>query len=173
MVPTQAVVEEAKPQNTLGGKFLTFFLADEEYGIQILKVQEIIGMMNLTTVPRTPSFIRGVMNLRGKVITVVDLRLKFGMPPIEQTESTCIVVVQAQGVEMGLVVDQVSEVLNIASSDIDDAPSFGTDVETDYLLGVAKCEGRVKLLLDIDKVLSARYIADLPTLPADYHQQTP
>jgi purine-binding chemotaxis protein CheW len=172
-VPTQAVEEEANPQNTLGGKFLTFFLADEEYGIQILKVQEIIGMMNLTTVPRTPSFIRGVMNLRGKVITVVDLRLKFGMPAIEQIESTCIVVVQAQGVEMGLVVDQVSEVMNIASSDIDDAPSFGTDVETDYLLGVAKCEGRVKFLLDIDKVLSARHIADLPTLSAEYHQQTP
>ena len=163
----QSTVLETTSHDTSGGKFLTFFLGNEEYGIAILKVQEIIGMMNITTVPRTPSFIRGVINLRGKVIPIIDLRLKFAMPSVDQTEETCIIVVQAQGVEMGLVVDRVSEVLDIASADIDEAPSFGTDVETDYLLGIAKSEGRVKLLLDIDRVLSTPEVAVLPTLTAE------
>lgn len=136
-----------------GGKFLTFFLRGEEYGLEILKVQEIIGMMGVTPVPRTPEFICGVINLRGKVIPIVDLRLKFGMESVEHTEETCIIVVQAQGLQIGIVVDKVSEVLDIASDDIEDAPSFGTDVNTDYILGIGKSEGRVKLLLDIDRVL--------------------
>lgn len=160
-------VKEARTKENLGGKYLTLFLANEEYGIEILKVQEIIGMMSVTTVPRTPAFIRGVINLRGKVIPIIDLRLKFGMEAIAQTEETCIIVVQAQGLEMGLVVDRVSEVLNISAQDIDDAPSFGGDVDTDYLLGIAKSEGRVKLLLDIDRVLSTGDIAALPTIHPD------
>ncbi len=160
---TDVAVAEAATPRTIGGKFLTFFLAEEEYGIEILKVQEIIGIMNITTVPRTPSFIRGVINLRGKVIPIVDLRQKFDMASIEQTDETCIIVVQAQGMEMGLVVDRVSEVMNIASEDIDDAPSFGSEVDTSYLLGVAKAEGQVKLLLDIDKVLSGHELLSLST----------
>ncbi len=139
-----------------GGKFLTFFLAGEEYGIEILKVHEIMGMMDITAVPRTPEFVRGVINLRGKVIPIVDLRLKFGMEAIEQTDETCIIVVQAGGAEIGVVVDRVSEVLDIAGEDIDEAPSFGANVNTDYILGIGKSEGRVKLLLDIDKVLSSQ-----------------
>jgi purine-binding chemotaxis protein CheW len=154
--------------HSLGGKYLTFFLAGEEYGLEILKVQEIIGMMSVTPVPRTPVFIRGVINLRGKVIPVVDLRQKFGMAAIEQTEETCIIVVRAQGVEMGLVVDKVSEVLNIATQDIDDVPSFGAEVTMDYLLGIAKTEGRVRLLLDIDKVLSTQEVVTLPTTMAEH-----
>jgi purine-binding chemotaxis protein CheW len=150
----------------LGGKFLTFFLDEEEYGIEILKVHEIIGMMSITVVPRTPTFIRGVINLRGKVIPIIDLRLKFGMEAIEQTEETCIIVVQAQSVELGIVVDRVSEVLDIASDDIDEPPSFGADVPTDYLLGIAKTEGRVKLLLNIDRVLTTNEVVALPTLAA-------
>ncbi len=137
-----------------GGKFLTFFLRGEEYGLEILKVQEIIGMMGVTPVPRTPEFICGVINLRGKVIPIVDLRLKFGMESVEHTEETCIIVVQAQGLQIGIVVDKVSEVLDIAAEDIEEPPSFGTDVNTDYILGIGKSEGRVKLLLDIDRVLS-------------------
>ena len=137
-----------------GGKFLTFFLEKEEYGLEILKVREIIGMMTITPVPRTPEFIRGVINLRGKVIPIVDLRSKFNMEQIEQTDETCIIVVQAAGIQMGIVVDKVSEVLDIVSEDIEDAPSFGTEVNTDYILGIGKSQGRVKLLLDIDKVLS-------------------
>ena len=141
--------------HVVNGKFVTFVLAGEEYGIEIRKVQEILGMMRITPAPRTPAYIRGVVNLRGKVIPVADLRVKFGMATIEQTEETCVIVVQVQGIQMGLVVDQVSEVRNIAATDVDEPPSFGTEVETDFLLGIAKSEGQVKLLLDIDKVLSA------------------
>jgi purine-binding chemotaxis protein CheW len=144
--------------NGQNGKFLTFFLAGEEYGIEILKVQEIIGMMLITPVPRTPHFIRGVINLRGKVITVVDLRLKFGMESKEQTEETCIIVVQTQGLQIGCVVDKVSEVLDINAEEIEDPPSFGVDVNTEYILGIGKSQGKVKLLLDIDKVLSNREV---------------
>ena len=153
--------EESQDTDTTGGKFLTFFLDDEEYGLEILKVREIIGMMGITPVPRTPTFIRGVINLRGKVIPVVDLRLKFGMEAIEQTSETCIIVVQAEGMEMGSVVDKVSEVLDIAGEDIEDAPSFGEDLKTDYILGIGKSEDKVKLLLDIDKVLSSQDVATI------------
>jgi purine-binding chemotaxis protein CheW len=145
-------------------KFLTFFLANEEYGLEILKVQEIIGLLPITRVPRTPVFIRGVINLRGKVISVVDLRLKFGMPEKEATSETCIIVVQAAGMEMGIIVDKVSEVLAIATGEIEDAPSFGTTVTTDYILGIGKAQGKVKLLLDIDKVLSKQEAAEMRSL---------
>ena len=163
--PTQANGQRGAPNHggktDSGGKFLTFFLGGEEYGIEILKVHEIIGMMGITRVPRTPTFVRGVINLRGKVISVVDLRLKFAMEAKEQTEETCIIVVQVQGVELGIQVDKVSEVLDIAGKDIDAAPSFGTDVNTDYILGIGKSQGRIKLLLDIDKVLSTQDVVDL------------
>ena len=157
-MPTHAAVAETATHRQVGGKFLTFFLAGEEYGLEILKVQEIIGMMSITMVPRMPSFIRGVINLRGKVIPIVDVRLKFGMEVAAQTEETCVIVVRAQGVEMGLVVDRVSEVLNIAAEDIDSALSFGAGVDTNFLLGIAKAESRVRLLLDIDKVLSTHEV---------------
>lgn len=141
-------------RNKVGGKFLTFFLAEEAYGLEILKVHEIIGLMPITRVPRTPDFIRGVINLRGKVIPVFDLRLKFGMPTIAQTDETCIIVVEVGAVEMGIVVDKVSEVLNIGSNEIDDAPSFGVSVNTDFILGIGKSNNKVIILLDISKVLT-------------------
>ena len=150
-----------------GGKFLTFFLAGEEYGIEILKVHEIIGMMPITRVPRTPEFIRGVINLRGKVIPIVDLRLKFGMESVEQTSETCIIVVHVEGIEMGIVVDRVSEVLNIASGEIEDAPSFGRDVNTDYILGIGKTQSKVKILLDIDRVLSTQEVVQIHSAADD------
>jgi purine-binding chemotaxis protein CheW len=137
-----------------GGKFLTFYLAGEEYGIEILKVHEIIGLMPITRVPRTPEFMRGVINLRGKVIPIVDLRMKFLMPSAEATSETCIIVVHVRGIEMGIIVDQVSEVVDIVSSDIEPTPSFGVEVNTDYILGIGKSQGKVKILLDIDRVLS-------------------
>jgi purine-binding chemotaxis protein CheW len=137
-----------------GGKFVTFFLAGEEYGLEILKVQEIIGMMDITPVPRAPEYLRGVINLRGKVIPVVDLRLRFGMTRAERTSETCIIVVEAHNVQTGIVVDQVSEVLSISEDNIEDTPAFDADVETDFILGIGKSEDRVKLLLDIDRVLS-------------------
>ena len=145
----------------LGGKFLTFFLAGEEYGLEILKVQEIIGLLPITHVPRTPPFVRGVINLRGKIIPVIELRLKFGMEAGEPTPETCIVVVHASHLEVGLIVDRVSEVLNVAAGQIDAAPVLGPDVTTDFLLGIGKSDGKVKLLLDIDRVLSTGDIIDV------------
>jgi purine-binding chemotaxis protein CheW len=139
------------------GKYLTFTMAEEEYGIGILKVKEIIGMMPTTTVPQTPAFVKGVINLRGKVIPVIDLRLRFEMDAIDYTERTCIVVVEIESptgtVMIGIVVDAVSEVLNIKGEDIEETPTFGTKLNTDYILGMAKMEGGVKILLDIDRVL--------------------
>ncbi len=157
----QGPSNEGLDRENRGGKFLSFFLAAEGYGIEIRKLQEIIGIMSITRVPRTPEYIRGVINLRGKVIPVVDLRLKFGMESKEQTEETCIIVVRAQGIEIGIIVDRVSEVLNIVSEDIEDAPSFGADVNTDYLLGIGKSDGKVKLLLDIEKVLSSQDVVEI------------
>ena len=149
------------------GKYLTFILADEEYGIGILKVKEIIGMMPVTSVPQTPQYVKGVINLRGRVIPVIDLRLRFGLESAEYTERTCIIVVEIQGaaghVVIGIVVDSVSEVLNIKGEDIEDAPTFGTKLNTDYILGMAKIDGGVKILLDIDRVLNEEEINALET----------
>jgi purine-binding chemotaxis protein CheW len=136
------------------GKYLTFSLAGEEYGLEILKVREIIGMMGITAVPRTPPFIKGVINLRGKVIPVVDLRLKFGLAEGERTDETCTIVVDVGSVEMGIIVDKVSEVLDIAGDDIEDTPSFGTSVDTEFILGMGKAKGKVTILLDINLALS-------------------
>jgi purine-binding chemotaxis protein CheW len=147
------------------GKYLTFTLDEEEYGIGILKIKEIIGMMPITPVPQTPEHVKGVINLRGKVIPVVDLRLKFGMETIDYTERTCIIVVEIEGeagtVMIGTVVDSVSEVLNIKAEEMEETPTFGTNVNTDYILGMAKMEGGVKILLDIDKVLSSQELENI------------
>jgi purine-binding chemotaxis protein CheW len=146
-----------------GRKFLTFLMANEKYGLEILKVREIIGMMDVTPVPTTPAFVRGVINLRGKVIPVVDLRLKFGMEAKEDTPRTCIIVVQlaraAQEMIMGIIVDEVSEVLDISQDQIEPPPSFGADIRTDFILGMGKVNQRVVTMLDIDRVLTEREIA--------------
>ena len=155
----QAIDQAVKAMTDKEGKYLTFTLAEEEYGIGILKIKEIIGMLPITSVPQTPEFVKGVINLRGKVIPVMDLRLRFGMPCIEYSERTCIIVVEIDGqagtILVGIVVDAVSEVLNIKGDDIEKTPTFGTKVNTDYILGMAKMEGGVKILLDIDQVLSS------------------
>ena len=147
------------------GKYLTFSLEHEEYGISILKVREIIGMMTVTPVPQTPEYVKGVINLRGKVIPVADLRLKFGIAPMEYTERTCIIVVEiaseGRKISMGIVVDSVSEVMNIKSADIEDTPNFGTSLNTAYILGMAKSGQGVKILLDIDKVMSSEDMANM------------
>lgn len=158
MEQTAAKEQVMKAVANREGKYLTFTLAEEEYGIGILKVKEIIGIMAITTVPRTPDYMKGVINLRGKVIPVVDLRLKFGMEAMDYTERTCIIVVdiggEGQKIQMGIVVDSVSEVMNIKGGDIEDTPDFGSRLNTEYILGMAKTGGRVKILLDIDRVLS-------------------
>ncbi len=144
-----------------GGKFLTFFLAEEEYGIEILKVVEIIGSMSITKIPRMPEFIKGVINLRGKVIPVMDLRSKFDMPKLENNEESVIILVQARGDKMGIVVDKVSEVLDIDDQDIQDKPNFGSEVSTDYILSMGKSKDRVMLLLDIEKVICSEALDEI------------
>lgn len=154
--------------NTKIGKYLTFSLEKEEYGIGILKVKEIIGMMPITSVPRTPKFVKGVINLRGKVIPIVDLRAKFGMAGIPYTERTCIIVVEIDSSDatilIGIVVDAVSEVLNIHGDEIEDTPAFGTHLDTEYIMGMAKIDGGVKILLNIDRVLSSEQIQDFQNI---------
>lgn len=150
------------------GKYLVFQLGREEFGIRVLKVREIMGIQDITAVPQTPAHVKGVINLRGKVIPVVDLRLKFGLPEIEYTQRTCIIVVQVQrdasSMLMGIVVDGVAEVLNLAAGDIENTPDFGQGVATPYLLGMAKIKGKVKILLEIDQVLSSQELHGLNAL---------
>lgn len=146
-------------QAHLSGKYLTFRLHGESYGISVLKVREIIKLVPITRVPQMPSHIKGVINLRGKIIPVVDLRLKFDLDASEDKEQTCIVVVQVilasrASLLMGLIVDAVEEVANIAAADIEETPDFGTTVDTAYILGMAKIKGAVKTLLDIDRVVA-------------------
>lgn len=140
------------------GKYLTFQLGGEIYGLEILKVQEIIGMMPVTRVPRVPAYMRGVINLRGRVIPVIELRLKFGLEPTEDTPRTCIVVVQVdhggQAVTMSLIVDEVREVVDVAAQQMEPPPSFGTQLDTSFIMGMGKIAERVVMLLDADKVLS-------------------
>jgi purine-binding chemotaxis protein CheW len=149
-----------------GGKYLVFHLGREEFGIRVLKVREIMGIQDITAVPQTPAHVKGVINLRGKVIPVVDLRLKFGLPQQEYTARTCIIVVQVRGeagqpMLMGIVVDGVAEVLNLAAADIEDTPDFGDGTDTPYLLGMAKVKGKVKILLEIEQVLGGADLAAL------------
>ncbi|MGA3281535.1 MAG: chemotaxis protein CheW [Smithella sp.] len=137
------------------GKYLTFFLASEEYGVEILKVQEIIGRMPITPVPLTSKYIRGVINLRGKIHPIMDLKVKFGMDQTQITDETGIIVIKTSTLMMGILVDKVSEVVTVASGDIEDTPSFGADVNPEYILGIGKTGGRIRLLLDIEKVITA------------------
>lgn len=220
----ETMVQTVKAMAEREGKYLTFSMANEEYGIGILKVREIIGMMSIRPLPNTPKYVKGVINLRDKVLPVTDLRLRFGMESIDYTERTCIIVIEAQSVgidgcwvakkcgkkecpgyenpdhrcwmisgtfcrneiqgsfrekiqacrecdfykamqeqkavfEAGIVVDSVSEVLNIKGEDIEDTPTFGTKLNIEYILGMAKMEGGVKILLDIDRVMSSDQIA--------------
>lgn len=154
-------------QDGRAGKYLTFHLDQEEFGIKVLQVREIMGLQDITAVPQTPHYIKGVINLRGKVIPVLCLRSKFGLAEAEYTARTCIIVVQIRGesgtMMVGVIVDAVSEVLNVAQSDIEDTPDFGGGVPTPYLLGMAKIKDRVKILLDIDQVVSHELLS-LPDL---------
>ena len=151
---------------SLAGKYLTFKLQDESYGIEVLKVREIIRHIAITPVPRMPHYIRGVINLRGKIIPVMDLRHRFEFPNVVNTDHTCIVVVfvrlpDGKSTNMGMVVDGVEEVLTINATDIEQTPDFGGQVAVDYILGMAKIKGAVKVLLDIDRVVGATAIAAL------------
>ena len=153
------IEEKAAETKQLAGKYLTFSIEGESYGIDVLKIREIIRLIDITVVSQMPTYVRGVINLRGKIIPVMDLRLRFGFGVAEKTEQTCIVVVLVKlgggkSTQMGLVVDAVEEVVNIAAGDIEETPDFGAEISTDCLLGMAKIKGAVKALLDIDRVLA-------------------
>jgi purine-binding chemotaxis protein CheW len=141
-------------KRSLGGKYLTFKLDNEEYGVEILKVREIMGLLDITKVPQTPDFVEGVINLRGKVIPVVDLRAKFGLPRTEYNDQTCIIVVDV-GTMTGIIVDTVSEVNDIPEDSIEPPPQLDGTVDTGFILGMGKVKDEVKILLDIAKVLNS------------------
>ena len=162
----EQTVAKTKDSRQKAGKYLTFALADEEFGLEILKVREIIGLMDITAVPLTPPFVKGIINLRGRVIPVMDLRSKFGMPSCERTAATCIIVVYVGQVEIGIIVDQVSEVMDIEAGDIEETPSFGAAVDTRFILGIGKTGGKVTILLDIDKTLTDQDVKALSVAAA-------
>ena len=157
-------------QNDFGSggpqKFLTFSLANEEYGISIMKIKEIIGMMPVTVLPQTPEYVKGVINLRGKVIPIIDLRCKFNLELVEPTERTCIIVIEAEDDEqmqtlVGLIIDGVSEVVTLKGDEVEPAPNMQTNLQEQLILGLAKCENGVKILLDIDKVINHDELAGI------------
>jgi len=163
---TQTEIEELNRATAdKEGKYLTFALANEEYGLENLNVREIIGYVDVTGVPQTPAHVKGVINLRGQVIPVFDLRTKFGMEAAEVTEQTCIIVVEisqaGRKLNTGIVVDRVQEVLDIAGEDIEEAPRFDASVDTDFILGMGKIGESVKILLDIDCVLGGNDLSGL------------
>jgi purine-binding chemotaxis protein CheW len=162
---------DTKGVTRLNGKYLTFNLQVESYGIDVLKVREIIRLTTITAVPQMPRHIRGVINLRGKIIPVMDLRVRFDFASATNTEQTCIIVVQVKlpdgkVTQMGLVVDGVEEVINIAENDIEETPNFGGQICTDYIIGIAKVKGQVKTLLDIDGIVGADTLKSLRALVA-------
>ena len=161
--------QESQALHDLEGKYLTFTLANEDYGLEILKVREIIGMLDITAIPQAPTFFKGVIDLRGRVIPVVDLRLKFGLPSMEYGERTCVIVVEVKtemgSVQMGVVVDTVSEVVNVNGADIE-PPLPSVCLDTRYILGLAKARGTIKILLDIDRVMGTKELAVIEELGA-------
>jgi purine-binding chemotaxis protein CheW len=163
---TQQLEPSVTGTRQLAGKYLTFTLHQESYGVDVLKVREIIRLITITAVPQMPDYVRGVINLRGKIIPVMDLRLKFGFAQVASTEQTCIIVVQVKlpdgkNTQMGLIVDGVEEVTNTAAADIEETPDFGAQICTDYILGMAKIKDAVKTLLDIDGVVGAETLKRL------------
>lgn len=168
MLDTEILRTEGPSDNTSGevsGKFLTFFLDEEEYGLEILAVREIIGLLPTTPIPHAPSHLRGIINRRGEVIPVMDLRSRFRMHPVPDTDESCIIVVQTQGATLGIVVDRVSEVRDIPAEAIVHAPALSGVVRTDYLTGVGKLADRVTLLLDIGEVFPLSDLQDLAGWP--------
>lgn len=158
---TTALAPEAA--SSKAGKYLTFTLGHESYGIAVLKVREIIRLTDITPVPQMPAYVKGVLNLRGKVIPIVDLRLKFRLASPQDTERTCIIVVQVAlragaSALMGVIVDGVEEVAHITAADVEPTPDFGATLDTAYILGMAKLKGAVKSLLDIDRLLQAESV---------------
>lgn len=167
----QNISNPRKDRASSASKYMSFKLAQEEYGIEILKVRELIGLLEITRVPRTKPYIRGLINLRGKVIPVVDLRAKFGMPPTDPTSQTVIIVVQigagSANLTMGVLVDEVLEVRAIAESDIEPPPTLPQDIDTSFILGVGKTDKNIVFLLDIDRVLTVDERSEVLASPTE------
>ncbi len=145
-------------------KFLTYFLGDEEYGVDISQVREIIAMMKITPVPRTPKYVAGVINLRGSIIPVIDTRLRFDMPPLEYTEQTAIIIIEINKVSIGFVVDKVEEVLTIDEASISEPPKFGTNINTDFIKNIARVSDMVIMILDLEKLFEAEELSMLDAM---------
>ncbi len=160
-------IAEKKETSAVEGKFLTFVLGEEIYGIEILKAREIIGLMDITTVPQTPDYMKGVINLRGKVIPVIDLRMKFSMPEEEHTQETCVIVVEVNSTSIGIIVDSVSEVSDINGGEIEDAPKFGQGIDTSFIMGLGKVKEKIIIMLDIDAVLASDELEMVKELAKD------
>jgi purine-binding chemotaxis protein CheW len=158
-------------------QYLTFLLAGEEYAISILKVKEIIEYDTITVVPKTPKWIRGVINLRGSVVPVVDLAVKFGLQERPVTRTSCVVIIEGQldnqNTTMGIVADSVNQVIDLATQDIREVPEFGTRVQVNYLLGMAQLGKKFALLLDVDKVLSTDELLNLNEVSANLRSTDP
>lgn len=167
MTENTAYQQQEARSEVLSGKYLTFCLANEIYGLPILKVQEIISLMKITRVPRAPQFVKGVINLRGRVIPVISMRLKFGLRETEDTERTCIIVLQIEREEgkitLGIIVDEVSEVLDLSAEQISDTPAMGASVDTEFITGMGKVEKHVIMLLDLDKAFSDEELKAMKT----------
>jgi len=178
---TQTLIPNSPAGQGLAGKYLTFKLQDESYGMDVMKVREIIRGTAITAMPQVPKFVRGVINLRGKIIPVMDLRLRFGFPEVDDLGHTCTIVVQVKlpagkVTQMGLVVDGVEEVIHLAATDIEETPEFGGQICTDYLIGIAKVKGQIKTLLDIDEIVGADTLKGLRNgslSPEDHSNQMP
>ncbi|MGE4398584.1 MAG: chemotaxis protein CheW [Campylobacterales bacterium] len=145
-------------------KFLTYFLGEEEYGVDISQVREIIAMMKITPVPRTPKYVAGVINLRGSIIPVIDTRLRFEMPPLEYTEQTAIIIIEINKVSIGFVVDKVEEVLTIDEANISEPPKFGTNINTDFIKNIARMGEMVIMILDLEKLFEAEELSMLDAM---------
>jgi purine-binding chemotaxis protein CheW len=141
-------------EDTQKGKFLTFSLGKEDYGIEITYVTEIIGIQSITQVPELPDYVKGIINLRGKIIPVIDVRLRFRKPAAEYNDRTCIIVVDIKDVSVGLIVDTVAEVMSIADTDIVPPPDGRTGFHNRYIKGIGKVNNEVKLILECKKLLS-------------------
>ena len=171
----EATLESRTSLRNLAGKYLTFTLHQESYGIEVLKIREIIRLTDITAVPQMPNYMRGVINLRGKIIPVMDLRLRLGVAAGQSTEQTCIVVVLVNlpgghSTQMGLVVDGVEEVAHISEADIEETPNFGSEISADYILGMAKIKGVVKALLDINGVVGVEALKQTSLESASQNQ---
>jgi len=157
----------ASGADTRAGKYLTFVLAGATYGLEILKVREIISMTDITAMPGTPGFVKGLINLRGRIVPVIDTRMRFSLPQIEPTDRTCIIVVDIGRTDVGLIVDEVDEVVDISSDQIEDTPSFGADEDTRCILGMSKAGEKVTILLDMGKVLAGSELTAIAGLAND------